>query len=327
MAGTSSPLSRDDPSSTSSTTLCNTSPNTSYDSPYTTSSETDGLVLSTSSHPTAASKSSSVSSTSTAYASVPPSASSSSDKDIAKGWHLTLTLLFLTLLTGMQDVATMELFDGFASNYTGDLMRSSINLARSVMQICTLGWISNVKFATFMLTSVVVGQSAHWAGARSKRWVCFSSLMQAACLTAGAVVSLIFSGSELLADGRPLQLSVVALMCVGGTAQIVMTRTLDREITSALFTGPTLDVCSDPKFFAFCRHPTRYPTIRKRTLMIACAVTGAIIGTVLQEEVGAETVLVVASSLRILVVVSLALAPTEQPADESLPLANIKLGV
>ena len=126
-----------------------------------------------------------------------------------------------------------------------------------------------------------------------------------------------------MAVGRAVQLVMIGLICVGGTAQIVMTRTLDREITSALFTGPTLDVLSDPKFFDFCRHPTRYPTMYKRTLMIACAFTGAFIAAFIQEYVGAEVVLVVSSSLRIVVVVLLALAPTERPKGSDVELGAL----
>lgn len=326
MAGL-SPLSRDDVSSTSSDTLCNTSLDTSSDKVYTTSFETDGLVLATTSHNTSVSKSSSSSSTSTAYEAVAPSLGSSFDRDIAKGRWLTVTLLVLTFLTGMQDVATATLFDGFASNYTGDLVRSSINIVSSAVQVPGLGWWSNVKFATFMISSVAIGQTAHWAGPRTKRWVCSSALLQTVCLTVGAAVFFVLRGSELLAAGRALRFGMVAVMCVGGTAQIVMTRTLDREITTALFTGPTLDVLSDQNFFDFCRHPTRYPTILKRTMMIVCAVAGAMTATLIQLKVGPELVLVVSTSLRVIVVVLLALAPTEKPANESLPMHSIKLGV
>jgi len=168
-----------------------------------------------------------------------------------------------------------------------------------------------------------VGQAARYASPGRKWWVCLSSLVQTTLLLVCAIVLTVVRNCELVASGQPVQVAIVVLMRVAGTAQIVMTRTLDREITTALITGPTLDVLSDPNFFPFLRHPTQYPAMCKRSLIILSVFVGAFVSVLVQSFIGPEKLLMVSSSLRIVIVIALALAPTENRVEEveKLPLA------
>jgi len=88
-------------------------------------------------------KPSSFSSVNDLYDTVTSSVSTSLTRDIAKGLYFNLTLFLLTFLTAMQDVTTVILLHGFASNYTGDIVRGTSNFGLLAMHKEVVSWIPN----------------------------------------------------------------------------------------------------------------------------------------------------------------------------------------
>lgn len=163
---------------------------------------------------------------------------------IRDGTHADLLLeselLLLSFATGIQDAATYNDYQCFASNQTGNTVLLAVGLSglsNSSFSLRTVG----VSLGTFLAGCYLMGQLGNIVGPRKRFWIFASNVFQTALVF--AAVGIQWAASSSGSDATAM--AVITLLAVSSGAQVAMARPLNiPQITTVSLPPPPW--CSPP---------------------------------------------------------------------------------
>ncbi|KAI1107640.1 hypothetical protein F4804DRAFT_105839 [Jackrogersella minutella] len=231
--------------------------------------------------------------------------------DVRRDWA-DLVLLACYIITGLLDSASISTWGSFVSMQTGNTVYFGLGIAAPHE---STRWIkSGTSLGCFCIGSVFFSSFHRMLSPSPKRrWVlCASFALQMAFIASAAAI-LTFgpqSSSEEKKEsiGWPV-LVPIALVAFQSCGQAVASRALKyNALTSVVLTSIYCDLFSDAELLA-PRNPERNRRVGAPTLLLIGAVLG---GVLARSTVGAAGVLWVAAAMKLLVVISWLLWPSER---------------
>ncbi|KAH8078334.1 DUF1275 domain protein [Filobasidium floriforme] len=223
--------------------------------------------------------------------------------------NLLIPLLIVTLTTGLLDASTFSSFNVFASNQTGNAILLTLAAANAApVELHNTA----ASLGGFLFCGLVAGKLGNWMGNRNRGWLLMSNLVQLVILL---LVTILSSPSIHILESTHRASQWITLLLLASSAgfQVAMAKTSGvQEVPTAMLTSPFIEFATDKALYKKWTAGGCVKSRNRRAIYITCLMGGSLIGAYMHRYTGGATsVLILATCLKALTTVQMAVLPGE----------------